>query len=415
MRRPTLPAVLATLALTLAGPGVLLPSALAQNSGSAGGKSDQRDRAADKGRSKAKPGSDAPAGVDPSWLDRMPGEDRRPLEVNVGFAPPPFADDLQWIGGPKTSWDELRGKVVVIQSWTGKTSGGRAQPKRTQDALKDFKPEDVVVLMLHTPEGADKAANVAKQSAAGQIVVVDPSGNFCDALGVFKRPVNVVVDRDGAVAYVGLSPTGLPKAVSELAKKPVTPDASPKVREEPKSPSSPDVRWPTFSDPVSSARDLRGKPGPQFFVADWLSEPGSPNGRMVLVDFFASWCGPCLAAVPHMNDLARSYGNDVLVVGVSDESKRNLSDGLLKRNRKVKDFAYPIGVDPGKKMFNAFAIRGIPHCAIMSTDGVVRWQGHPSQLTAAVMDSLVAAHRSAAAGTGGGSTGAANRWAKERK
>lgn len=339
------------------------------------------------------------------------------MEALVGFAPPAFPQDLEWLNGERLTWDDLRGKVVVIQSWTGRTAGGRAQPQKAQTAIKDFKPEDVVLLALHTPDGADKAEEVAKNAAAGIRVVVDPSGAFCDELGIFKRPANLVIDRDGAVRAAGLTQAGITKAVELYVKRPVTPDAAPPTRDQPQTPPPSEVRWPTFSTPAGSARDLRGQQAPSFQVADWYTdEPPGPNGRMLLVDFFASWCGPCLAAIPHMNDLARSYGRDVWVVAISDESKRALSDGLMRRNRKASDFAYAVGVDPSRRMYSTFQVRGIPYCAVISTDGIVRWQGHPTQLTAGVMDQLVASHRAATGGGGGagGPTSPPKRWQAEK-
>ena len=62
--------------------------------------------------------------VDPKWLDRIPKDDRAALDEIVGFAPPAFTDDLKWIGD-KRDWDGMRGKVVVIQSWTTATMPGR--------------------------------------------------------------------------------------------------------------------------------------------------------------------------------------------------------------------------------------------------------------------------------------------------
>ena len=60
-----------------------------------------------------------------------------------------------------------------------------------------------------------------------------------------------------------------------------------------------------------------------------------------------------------------------------------------------------------------FGVRGIPHCAIISADNVVRWQGNPAQLTPAVMNQLVAANR-ALRGTPGASSGG-GRWAREKR
>jgi hypothetical protein len=63
-------------------------------------------------------------------------------------------------------------------------------------------------------------------------------------------------------------------------------------------------------------------------------------------------------------------------------------------------------------MKNAFRISGIPHVAVISADGVVRWQGHPNSLNAPVMNQLVAANRQLVAKAMGAAAGGAvkNRW-----
>ncbi|MFO0874184.1 MAG: TlpA disulfide reductase family protein [Phycisphaerales bacterium] len=387
-----------------------------------GAKNDPRDKSTE--RTPAKKGDDkkgddkkgdagAAPSVDQSWLDRLSREDRAAIEPLMGLAPPPFTKDIEWLGMPAATWKDLRGKVVVVQTWTSRSSGGRMLLSRMKDELKEFKPEDLIVIGLHTPEGADKAEEFLKKSPVDVGVAVDPSGDFCDALGAFKRPVNVVVDRNGTVRYVGLNPVGLPKAVAELVKEAADPSAKPK--DEPtKETSVAESKWPTFDNPLSRARDLRGKSGPAFAVADWVTDQASPQGRLLLVDFFATWCGPCMAAVPHMNELAAKFGRDVCIIGLSDESKGQVQQGLLKRNMKANNFRYSLAVDPNARMKNAFGITAIPHCVIMSPDGIVRWQGHPTELTESVMQSLVAANKANGGATKGGEVPHA-RWAAEKK
>jgi thiol-disulfide isomerase/thioredoxin len=126
------------------------------------------------------------------------------------------------------------------------------------------------------------------------------------------------------------------------------------------------------------------------------------KGKVIVVDFFFTGCPPCRAAIPHMNEIAAHYGEDVAVVGVSWENKATFDSG---RNRFKADFdavKYAVGLDTSRTTIQAFGVKSYPCIAVISADNVVRWQGHPSSLNAAVMDPIVAANKAVVEASGGG-------------
>ena len=159
--------------------------------------------------------------VDQRWLDRLDAGERACLERLIGFAPPPFDGNLAWTNAEPMLWKDLRGSVVVIQSWTSRTAAGRNWAMRAARNLEAM-GDAVTLIALHTPEGADTAGTFLGRRRLDVPVAIDGNGAFCDALGVYKRPVNVVVDRNGTVRYAGLNRHGLRKAVALLATEPAT-------------------------------------------------------------------------------------------------------------------------------------------------------------------------------------------------
>jgi thiol-disulfide isomerase/thioredoxin len=99
------------------------------------------------------------------------------------------------------------------------------------------------------------------------------------------------------------------------------------------------------------------------------------RGRVVFIDFWATWCGPCVASIPHMIDLHNKYASrGLVIIGQTDGSSRNLASFI-----KAKKIPYVISV--GKRMAPpAYNVRGIPHGVLINGNGKVTWVGHPAGL-----------------------------------
>ncbi|MHC5025744.1 MAG: redoxin family protein [Planctomycetota bacterium] len=342
--------------------------------------------------------------VDRRWLDRLDDEDRSALDAAIGYAPPAMAGELRWVGGTATTWDALRGKVVLIQSWTSRSSAGRSAPVRALRTARGIEGGDeIVVLALHTPEGADTAETFPEAP-----VIIDAEGAFCDDLGVYKRPVNVLVDRQGAVRYAGLNKRGLEGALKRLLAE--TYDENAVAAEAPAAEPKSAAEFPPYSNKVT-ATDVRGRNAPEFFVQEWITPRPDAKGKVVIIDFWATWCGPCVASIPHMNELAGAFRSDVTVVGVSSESNGKFKQGMQglaqRKGITLDTFGYAIALDPSQRMFKAIGGRGIPHVLVMSPDWVVRYQGHPSGLSRDILGQIVDASKSV-----GGPAARRARWRK---
>jgi thiol-disulfide isomerase/thioredoxin len=96
------------------------------------------------------------------------------------------------------------------------------------------------------------------------------------------------------------------------------------------------------------------------------------HGKIVLIDFWATWCGPCKAAMPKLDELYKSNKANLVLIGISDE-KLSTVESFLQSHKH----AYFQAVDEKKTINGALHITGIPHCVVISSDGIVRWQGNP--------------------------------------
>ncbi|MFM2164818.1 MAG: hypothetical protein RL325_1255 [Planctomycetota bacterium] len=359
-----------------------------------------------------KPQTEKKREIDKSkWLDKLKPEDRAAAEYGIGYALPAIPEGLEVVDGSIKAFKELRGKVVVLATFSTKGSAGLKDLEKLKAALEKAKlgEGDPAFIAIHTPEGIDKAKETLAKAKLGIPVVLDKDGALCDALGAYKVGITYLADRQGALRYAGLSDRGVIGALEELGAESFDETAEPKKIED--KPAIATVEFPTFSNSIEKAADLRGKQGPAPAVEKWWNYEPQVGNKLLVVDFWATWCPPCREAIPHMNEIAAAYPNDVACVGISSESNRELEDGLLKHRLKKSDFRYAVGIDPKSRMMSAFQIQAIPHVAIMSPDGIVRWQGLPRSITPQVMDSLIAANR---ANNSKGSGGPPKRWSRAK-
>ncbi len=137
-----------------------------------------------------------------------------------------------------------------------------------------------------------------------------------------------------------------------------------------------DWTWDSKPENRSAHAALEGKPMPSINVTGWVNgevKPADMKGKVVVVDCYATWCGPCMAAIPHNNELLKKYKDKGLViVGVCTSSR-----GQEKMDQTVKEkgIEYPTARDPELKTQKAWAVHFYPTYAIVDRKGIVRVVG----------------------------------------
>ena len=99
------------------------------------------------------------------------------------------------------------------------------------------------------------------------------------------------------------------------------------------------------------------------------------KGKAAIVEFWATWCPPCRASIPHLNEINKKFKDKgLVVVGITDEKKET-----VEKFQKTLPMEYNVAIG-GAEIEKKIGINGIPHAFIVGKDGKVVWQGHPMQL-----------------------------------
>ncbi|MAI73944.1 MAG: hypothetical protein CMM01_24010 [Rhodopirellula sp.] len=146
------------------------------------------------------------------------------------------------------------------------------------------------------------------------------------------------------------------------------------------------------STPNSPAAALTiGDPNPGLRLAKFVKgdEVTAPlKDDVTVVEFWATWCGPCRVGMPHISELQREYGDKVRFIGVTNEGEDVVTKFLESASPGGETWDevidYRLALDDGGWTNNAYMRaanqNGIPCAFIVGRDGVVEWIGHPGSI-----------------------------------
>jgi thiol-disulfide isomerase/thioredoxin len=147
-----------------------------------------------------------------------------------------------------------------------------------------------------------------------------------------------------------------------------------------------------------------GSPAPSLDVEHWVQDGEGTfdvvtdfeKGKVYVVEFWATWCGPCITSMPHIVELQKKYADQgVQVVSISNEDLETVEKFLERPVRGSKDdeepktyrdltSAYCLTTDPdgssSEDYMRAANQTGIPCAFIVGKTGAVEWIGHPMSM-----------------------------------
>jgi cytochrome c biogenesis protein CcmG, thiol:disulfide interchange protein DsbE len=308
----------------------------------------------------------------------------------------------EWTGGDALTADSMKGRPVMFVTWSSWYKTSHEALRLAQSLHSKYGGDGsggggLIVVGVHHKEGWPKAAEVAHAAGVEFRTALDAAGEFRKGLFTNQDPDFYFVDRAGRLRFADVQTSSAEAAAEMLtgesteqasaAAPPAAPAAKDPAGENPGSakfaaPSADEYKaaaWPKKNGRVGPAKDFQGKPMPKPLGKEQKYLDGKTpdrTGKVTVVDFWATWCPPCRAAMPIFDEVQTAHKDDAVVIGISDESESKVRS-FIKQN----PHEYPQAVDTSGGAKRALGIQGIPHVVVLSSDGVIRWQGNPHDPT----------------------------------
>ncbi len=134
-----------------------------------------------------------------------------------------------------------------------------------------------------------------------------------------------------------------------------------------------------------------GDPAPPLRVMQWFDQPPGekqewvrPAGKVVVLEFWATWCVPCVKAIPHMNSLARRFGDKVQFLALTDEDPAVIASFLKKTPIHAKvAICSPL-------VFTDFGVKARPMTMVLDAQGRIAAITTPDNVTPSLLEAVVA-------------------------
>jgi len=149
----------------------------------------------------------------------------------------------------------------------------------------------------------------------------------------------------------------------------------------------------TFGNTYAQSNIKVNEKAPKINITDWIENVPSDkdlSDKYIVLEFWATWCGPCIAAVPHMNKIQQEFNQkDLYYISITDESIEK-----VERTLKRIDFNSIVVTDLTKQTQINFGdgVSGLdtyPLTVLIDKSGIIKWIGEPKNLNSAIMSKFL--------------------------
>ena len=253
------------------------------------------------------------------------------------------------ISGKKVSLGDYKGKVIVLNFWATWCPPCVAEIPDLIKLNKAYK-SDLIVLGASLDNGADVAKKFVKKNKVDYPVFMADAALQKAYGGIPSIPTTFIINKKGEIVdkiVGGSSYDTFAKKVKTYVNEKIKPDGP----------------------PVPDKPEPESKGGYNFKGQDVTSgknvSPSDYKGKPVIVNFWATWCGPCVSEIPGFVNIQKKYGNKIQFIGISLDDEA----GVAKKFIKNKGVNYPVIMSKPEIESAYGGVSAIPVTVILDSKG----------------------------------------------
>ncbi len=307
-------------------------------------------------------------------LPKPPGASATPISELVGKPAPDF--QVKDLKGEELTLEKFRGQVVLLDfwaTWCGPCIREMPNVKQTYKKYKDQKFQIIGISLDRSKTALD--TYIAREGLAW-VHYWDKSQKITTQYGVRGIPSTFLLDGEGVIRKTNLRGRSLETAVAELVKENLAKPAGAGPKSIPAAKLTKPSPAPQKSESLESLKakmnEWVGKPAPDFEVTDLKGEEltlEKYRGQVVLLDFWATWCGPCLTEMPKLKKTYEKYKDQKFqIIGISSDKSKTPLEAYIEK----EGLGWIHTWDENRKLRNLYGIIGIPTTFLIDGEGVIR-------------------------------------------